>query len=113
MLSVSRRSFLAQALGAAAAQVKLKITGVKAYPVPLLPTSRFGTARFTSDTDPARWRWFGPFAQLSGSLVIEIRTDQGITGYGLGGGGGAGAYIIDHHLRDFLIGANPLNVELL
>ena len=37
----------------------------------------------------------------------------GITGYGLGGGGGAGVYIVERHLRDLLIGANPLNIEML
>jgi len=92
---------------------KIKIDSVKAYHVPLLPASRFGTSRFSSDFDPARWRWFGPFSQLAGSIVVEIKTDQGITGYGLGGGGGAAVYIIEHHLRDFLMGVNPLNIELL
>ncbi|HLJ17917.1 MAG TPA: enolase C-terminal domain-like protein [Bryobacteraceae bacterium] len=116
---LSRRGFLST--GAAAlvpallpgAAEKLKIVSVKTWPVPLAPTGRFGTARFTSDFDPARWRWFGPFSQISGSIIVEVRTDQGITGYGFGGGGGASAYIIEHHLRDLLIGVNPLNIEML
>jgi L-rhamnonate dehydratase len=112
----SRRSFLLQAAGAVAAvgaDRKMKIVSVKAVPLPLLPTSRFGTPKFTSDFDPARRRWFGPFSQLSGSILVKIETDEGITGYGLGGGGGAACYIIEHHLRDLLMGTNPLNVELL
>ncbi len=108
-----RRSFLAQAAAAGAAPPRLKITSVEAAAVPLLPTSRFGTPKFTSDFDPARMRWFGPFSQLAGSILVRIQTDQGITGWGLGGGGGAAVYIIEHHLRDLLIGANALNVELL
>ena len=115
---LSRRSFLLQSVGAGLSGVsgaadKLKIVSVKAAPLPLLPTSRFGTAKFSSDHDPARWRWFGPFSQLAGSILVQIKTEQGITGYGLGGGGGAAVYIIDHHLRDLLVGSNPLNVELL
>ena len=62
---------------AASAGVPLKIASVQAYPIPLLPTSRFGTANFKSDYDPARWRWFGPFSQLAGSMMVEIRTTRG------------------------------------
>ena len=107
-----RRSFLAAA-GALAADRKLKITSVKAVPFRLLPTSRFGQKNFKDDFDPARSRWFGPFSQLSGSILVEIRTDQGITGYGMGGGGEAACFIIEKHLQDLLVGVNPLNVELL
>jgi L-rhamnonate dehydratase len=111
-----RRRFLAT--GAAAAGVfgadrKIKIVSVKAVPLRLLGTGRFGTSKFDSDHDPARWRWFGPFSQLAGSILVQIRTDQGITGYGLGGGGGAAVYVIENHIKDLLAGANPLNVELL
>ncbi len=114
---ISRRKFLAQAAAttaaAAPAERRLKIVSVKAAALPLLPVSRFGTSKFTSDFDPARWRWFGPFSQLAGSMLVQIRTEEGITGYGLGGGGGAAVYIIEHHLRDLLVGANAGNVELL
>jgi len=102
-----------QAASAAAAGERLEITSVKAASVPLLPTSRFGSPNFTSDNDPARHRWFGPFSQLAGSILVQIRTKQGITGYGLGGGGGAAVYIIEHHLKDLLLGANASNIELL
>ena len=92
---------------------RIEITAVKAAAVPLRPASDFGSPKFTSDDDPARRRWFGPFSQLTGAIAVKIETDAGITGYGLGGGGGAAVCIIDHHLRDLLIGANALNVELL
>ncbi|MCC6588669.1 MAG: L-rhamnonate dehydratase [Bryobacterales bacterium] len=91
----------------------LRITSVKAVPVPLLSTARFGSSQFSSDDDPARYRWFGPFSQLAGSILVEIKTDQGITGLGLGGGGGAACYIIDNHLKDLLLGANALNIHQL
>jgi L-rhamnonate dehydratase len=114
-IRTTRRGLFAACLAGAAAPgaTPLKIESVQAYPVPLLPASRFGTPNFQSDYDPARWRWFGPFSQLAGSILVEIHTDQGITGYGLGGGGGAGAYIVNNHLRDLLVGANAVNIELL
>ena len=112
----TRRNFFLQTGGAVvafAAGRRLKITSVKAAPAPLRPATVFGTKEFASDFDPARWRWFGPFSQLSGEILVKITTDSGVTGYGLGGGGGAAVYIIEHHLRDLLVGANALNVELL
>lgn len=92
---------------------KQKIVSVKAVPMPLLPAGRFGTRNFASDHDPARWRWFGPFSQLPGATLVEIRTDQGLTGYGMGGGGTAAVHIVENHLKDLLLGANALNCELL
>ena len=111
----TRRAFLASAAFAPlmSAAGRHKVVAVDAFHTPLLPASRFGTSQFRDDFDPARWRWFGPFSQISGSVITRIRTDSGITGYGLGGGGGAGVYIVERHLRDLLIGANPLNIEML
>lgn len=115
MLRVTRRA-LAGSLGCALAMrgaARQKIVSVKAAPLPLLPTSRFGTKQFQSDHDPARFRWFGPFSQLAGAILVQIRTDQGLTGYGMGGGGSAAVHIIESHLKDLLIGANALNIDLL
>lgn len=112
---MSRRQLLSGAAAAPllAAPVRQKIVSVKAAPLPLLPTSRFGTKSFTSDHDPARWRWFGPFSQLAGSILVQIRTDQGLTGYGMGGGGTAAIHIIENHLKDLLLGANANNIDML
>ena len=111
----TRRAFLASAafIPLLRAAGRHKVVAVDAFHTPLLPTSRFGTSQFRDDFDPARWRWFGSFSQISGSVITRIRTDSGITGYGLGGGGGAGVYIVERHLRDLLIGTNPLNIEML
>lgn len=114
MPRTTRRAFLCQATAAARAwEGRQKIVSVRAAPLPLIPTSRFGTREFKSDHDPARWRWFGPFSQLAGAILVQIRTDQGITGYGMGGGGTAAIHIIENHLKDLLAGANALNVEML
>jgi L-rhamnonate dehydratase len=96
-----------------AALPSLRIDSVRAVPISILPASRFGTNRFTGDRDPARYRWFGPFSQLTGATLVEIKTKEGLTGYGMGGGGGAACYIIENHLRDLLMGADAINVELL
>ena len=55
--------------------------------------------------------WRGPFAAQAGALIVEITTDKGLKGYGLGGGGLAGALIIEKHLQNFVIGRDPLDVE--
>ncbi|MCI0620545.1 MAG: L-rhamnonate dehydratase [Acidobacteria bacterium] len=114
-MMASRRQFVRQISWAAAALAlpRIKIVAVKATPVLLGEGFRTSAPKFTSDYDPLRWRYRGPFPQLAGAVVVEIRTDQGIVGYGLGGGGGAAAYVIEKHLSDLLVGANPLNVELL
>ncbi len=93
---------------------KLKITSVDAYPVKLWERSSQGKLpEFTSDFDPQRWRYTGPFAQLAGAIVVVIKTNQGITGFGMGGGGNVGCEIIQGHLRHLLVGTNPLNIEML
>ena len=99
---------------AQSASERVRITSVDAYPVQLwADRGPRPTPRFQSDFDPARWRYRGPFAQLGSAIVVVIRTDQGIVGFGLGGGGSAAAEIIHGHLRDLLVGANALNVSLL
>ena len=93
---------------------KLKIVSVDTYPVRL--TGRPGPGarpKFDSNFDPKRWHYRGPFAQLVCATVVVIKTDQGITGFGLGAGGSVAAEIIRGHLSHLLIGTNPLNVEML
>jgi L-rhamnonate dehydratase len=97
-----------------AANGRLKITSVDAYPVKLWDRSTQGKLpEFTSDFDPKRWRYTGPFAQLAGAIVVVIKTNQGITGFGFGSGGKVACEIIHGHLRNLLMGTNPLNIELL
>jgi L-rhamnonate dehydratase len=55
--------------------------------------------------------WRGPFATQAGALMVEITTDKGLKGYGLGGGGLAGALIIDRHIKYFTLDRDPLDVE--
>ncbi len=111
---MSRRQLLAAPAALAAGAVdRQEIVSVKAAPFSMLPASRFGGNRFQGDHDPARYRWFGPFSQLTGAILVRIQTKQGLTGYGMGGGGTAAIHIIDNHLKDLLVGTNALNVEML
>jgi L-rhamnonate dehydratase len=114
---IARRSLLAAAAAglANAAPKGLRITSVRAAPLRFRPA---GSApgrepAVLPDGDPRRWRSFGPFSQLTAAILLQIRTDQGITGYGMGGGGAAACLIIDRHLRHLLLGANPLNIDTL
>ncbi|MAM90466.1 MAG: hypothetical protein CMI15_03200 [Opitutaceae bacterium] len=125
---IPRRSFLSGLMAASAASAfksaplafanndtsKLKITSVDAYPVKLWNRSDQGKLpEFESDFDPKRWRYTGPYAQLASAIVVVIKTNQGITGFGLGAGGAVACQIIEGHLKNLLIGVNPLNIEML
>src|SRR5258708_7536066 len=115
-MPLSRRRFLhsfAAAASTAYGAERLTITSVKAYPIKVPGMNGGAVPTFASDFDPARSRWIGPFAQLGGAIMVEIKTEQGITGYGMGGGGAAAATIIEHHLGPLITGANALNVELI
>ena len=48
-----------------------------------------------------------------GSVLVEVETDEGFTGVGLGGGGLSGIVAIEHYLSPLLTGENPLNIESL
>src|SRR6266571_2025298 len=115
--ATTRRRFLTAAAASAyslyGADDRVKIASVKAYPIRVAGMAGGTVPNFNSDFDPARSRWIGPFSQLGGAILVEIKTEQGLTGYGMGGGGGAGAYIIEHHLGPLITGANALNVEAI
>lgn len=57
-----------------------------------------------------RSSWNGP---PQAALIVEVTTDDGITGYGQGAGGPVGKEIVEGHLSRFLVGEDPFDVELL
>lgn len=60
---------------------------------------------------PAQWSW-GNFNQI----IVEIQTDEGITGYGEAFGYGvpqATASVIDQVLKPMLVGADPAKIPFL
>ena len=93
----------------------LRIRAVDAYPIYINRRSDglLDPPTFASDDDPRRWRWGGPFEQLPSAIIAVIKTDQGLTGFGMGAGGSAAVEIIDGHLKHLLLDADPLNVEQL
>jgi L-rhamnonate dehydratase len=121
--NVSRYAMLAAASGVAplplnqltAQSTSLRIRDVKAYPIYINSRSEglLDAPSFDGDEDPRRWRFGGPFEQLPSAIIAVIKTDQGITGFGMGAGGGAAVEIIDKHLKHLLMDADPLKVEQL
>lgn len=118
-MRLHRRAFLsmtgAATFHALPATDRLPITSVKVSSLRVRPTTSSvrSAAEPLSDFDSRRWRNFGPFSQLNGAILVQIRTKNGITGYGMGGGGSAACHIIDTHLSKLLIGADTTNIELL
>jgi len=54
---------------------------------------------------PPDWR-----TQL-GQIVVDISTDDGLSGIGVGGGGASGIHVVETVLRDLLIGRDAADVE--
>ena len=102
-------------LQALAQTTPLKIRSVEAYPIYINERSigLLEPPSFDDDNDPDRWRFGGPFEQLPSAIISIIKTDEGLTGFGMGAGGSAAVEIINGHLRHLLMNANPLNVEQL
>ena len=96
-------------------QARLTIRAVDAYPVYINQRSEglFDPPTFSSDDDPGRWRYGGPFSQIPSAIIAVIKTDEGVTGFGMGAGGSVATEIIHGHLRHLLVGANPLDVDQL
>ena len=96
-------------------QARLTIREVDAYPVYINQRSEglFDPPTFSSDDDPSRWRYGGPFSQIPSAIIAVIKTDEGVTGFGMGAGGSVATEIIHGHLRHLLVGANPLDVDQL
>lgn len=93
------------------------VAGIRAWNVNLnpraMPTLGFAKGEIPGQTTPknAHVDWRGPFAAQAGALIVEITTDKGLKGYGLGGSGLAGAMIIDKHLQHFVLGRDPFDVQ--
>ena len=46
-----------------------------------------------------------------GTLVVEVEADNGVTGFAVSTGGEPAAWIVQHHLSRFLLGADPSDIE--
>jgi len=59
--------------------------------------------------DPPGWNW----RRHLGPVCVEVHTDEGIHGVGLGAGGLAALPVVNGHLREHLIGRDPTQIEAL
>ena len=48
-----------------------------------------------------------------GSVIVEVELDNGIVGVGISTGGEPACFIIERHLKRFLIAQSPYNIELI
>jgi L-rhamnonate dehydratase len=48
-----------------------------------------------------------------GSVLVQVESDEDLTGIGLGGGGWPGAFAVEHYIKPLLIDENPLDTERL
>jgi len=60
----------------------------------------------TPDAPPDWRRWLG-------QILVAVDTDEGLTGYGVGGGGAAGVHVVTTVLRETLLGKDASKVEQL
>ncbi len=94
---------------------RLVVKAIDAYPVYINERSvgLFDPPTFSSDEDPRRWYYGGPFEQLPSAIIAVVKTNQGLVGFGMGAGGTAAVEIIHGHLRHHVVGADPRGVERL
>jgi len=57
--------------------------------------------------EPRDWR------TAMAQIAVTVETDAGLTGLGVGGGGRAGAHVVETVLREVLVGADPADIEAL
>ena len=50
---------------------------------------------------------------MPGSVLVEIETDDGLVGLGLGGGGKPGQLVVDTYLTPLLLEQDPMDIERL
>lgn len=81
----------------------MKITDVRTIPVEVELAETVYDANYTMATKPA--------------LLVEVETDQGIVGLGeaahFGGPMASTSQVIEHELRDYLVGQDATNIEYL
>ena len=80
------------------AKQRHKIVGLQTWHLNLNPSAMPTLAFSKGAVVPSQPKghhvdWRGPFATQAGALMVEISTDKGLKGYGLGGGGLAGALV--------------------
>ena len=95
----------------------MKITEVEAF-IPHLPPEPPSWLSHIRVANPMsrypeygerRALWMGPL----GPIIVRVKTDDGLEGLGLGGGGNPGCFIVEQHLKRLLVGQDPRDTERL
>jgi len=94
----------------------MRITAIKVHPVPM-PSSWLSESLIANPMSvypeyrEKRSSWYGPMT----SALVEIETDEGISGLGTAGGGKGklASSIIEEQFKNLLVGQSPFNIELL
>jgi L-rhamnonate dehydratase len=76
-----------------------------------IETIRQSWSKRTPRQPPANTPVAGPRLPMLGSLLIEVETDDGLSGIGLGGGGRPGALIVETFLEPLLTGRDPGDID--
>ena len=63
-----------------------------------------------NSTDHPRGGWPGPYSGQTGMSIIEVRTRDGLRGFGVAGGGLPMKLIAEQHLAQAIKGRNPFDV---
>jgi L-alanine-DL-glutamate epimerase-like enolase superfamily enzyme len=92
--SVESQTPVTAVQNASDADTPLKITDIRAFQ-PATPGS------------PPDWR------TKLGQIIVEVHTESGLVGIGVGGGGAAGIHVIHTVLKDLLVGRDAAPVEEL
>ena len=96
----------------------MKITDVRTTLLAAPPKSISGSAPYLVSPMSIFYEGGKPLTDASGGkmnlVLVEVLSDEDITGLGtIGVGGGTAKYIIDNHLKHLVVGESPFNVELL
>lgn len=94
----------------------MRITDVRAYIAPPPARSWLNEMRMATPMSAyprfreRRSSWRGPNTR---DVFVQVATDEGVTGLGVTRGGSVAKTIVEQHLRELLVGADPREVELL
>lgn len=82
---------------------------MQAWPARRLITPSAGAPR-TGPGDRAAWQtWQSSY----GPLLVQVETDAGLKGIGVGSGGRPASLIVEQHFQRLLLGDNPFDIERL
>src|SRR5947199_3233260 len=105
--SLSRRSLVQGSLLGVFATMTNRVDAMEPVKTPGMKIREVKAFQPATPGSPPDWR-----TQL-GQIVVQLETESGLVGIGVGGGGAAGIHVVQTVLRDMLIGRDASAVEEL